>query len=74
MNRSDWLQQLKNGDPVEIFMLRQSKGVATVDHVTKTLIVIGRYGKTKRFNRTTGVLCGRKPMKHLFRIEPVGKE
>jgi len=69
MNRSDWLRQLKNGDRVEIFVLSQSKGVATVDHVTKTLVVIGKYGKAKRFSRTTGVLCGRKPLKHLFRLE-----
>jgi len=65
-----WLSQLKVGDPVRVFIGSQAKEVQTVTSAPKTFVTIGKYGKAMRFNRKDGIVCGKRPLKNLFRIEP----
>lgn len=70
MTRKEWLQQLKVGDSVAVYSMSQRMQVAEITSATRTQITIGKYAKRTRFRRSDGMLCGKKPMGHLFRIEP----
>lgn len=70
MTKEEWLQQLKLGDTVIVWIGQNSKGPHTVTGSTPTLITIGKYAKVQRFRRKDGKLAGNKPLGHLFRIEP----
>lgn len=65
----DWLAQLKEGDLVVPVIHGERKDPVSVTRATATQITIGKYAKRTRFNRKTGVICGSRPLKHLFRIE-----
>jgi hypothetical protein len=69
VTRDEWLASLTEGSRVAVYI----NGNRVVDEVlTRTndsYVTIGKWGMAKRFNRKTGILCGTKALKHLFRLE-----
>lgn len=64
-----WLAQLKEGDIVIPVINSERKEAVPITRAAKTSVTIGKYAKAMRFSRKTGVICGRKPLKHLFIID-----
>jgi hypothetical protein len=69
MSHMEWLRQLRPLDHVAVHIGASRVEVAQVTSTSRTLITIGKYAKRTNFSRSTGMMCGRKPMGHLFRIE-----
>lgn len=70
MTRTEWLDSIKVGDTVYVFIGRQCKGAHLVTSAPRSMITIGKHAKKMSFRRSDGLMAGRKPMGHLFRIEP----
>jgi hypothetical protein len=70
MNRSERLQRLTIGDLVAVYIGSNVKGHEVVTAANDKWVTVGKYGKAKRYSRKDGIICGHRPMKHLFRIEP----
>jgi len=69
MTRDEWLLRLEVGSLVAIYIGSNHAGNEVITSANDKYVTIGKHGRAKRFNRKTGVLCGAKAMKHLFRIE-----
>lgn len=69
MSHMEWLRQIRPLDRVAVHINGVRVEVAEVTSTSRTLITIGKYAKRTNFSRSTGKLCGKKPMGHLFRIE-----
>ena len=69
MTREEWLQQLKAGDTVAVYIGSNRVADEVLTRTNDLYVTIGKWGMAKRFNRKTGILCGTKALKHLFRIE-----
>jgi hypothetical protein len=69
MTREEWLQQLKVGDTVMVWIGQDCKGPHLVTGSTPTLIQIGKYVRAQRYRRKDGKLAGKRPMGHMFSIE-----
>jgi hypothetical protein len=66
----EWLKQIRPLDMVAVCAGTSVMNTAQVTSTSRTLITIGEYAKKANFSRKTGKLCGKRPMGHLFRIEP----
>jgi hypothetical protein len=69
MTHMEWLRQVRPLDHVAVYVGSARVEVAKVTSTSRTLITIGKYVHRTNFSRSTGKLCGQKPMGHLFRIE-----
>lgn len=69
MSLMEWLRQIRPLDTVAVCVGKARIDVAEVTSTSRTLITIGKFAKRTNFSRSTGKLCGKKPMGHLFRIE-----
>jgi len=69
MTREEWLQSLTAGSKVAVFIGSNRVADEVIERTSTHYVTIGKWGMAKRFNRATGILCGTKALKHLFRIE-----
>lgn len=68
MNYFDWLSQLKVGDTVVPYIHGEPKASEEITRASRIHVSIGKFAKTIRFSRATGMICGHKNLKTLFRI------
>lgn len=64
-----WLAQLREGDFVIPVIHGERKEVQPLTKVSKTTVTIGKYAKAMKFSRKTGLICGKRPLKHLFSLD-----
>jgi hypothetical protein len=67
--RLKWLAELTVGSLVAVYIGESHVGNEVVTAENDKWVTVGKYGKAKRYSRKTGLICGHRPMKHLFRIE-----
>lgn len=70
MTRSAWLHSLKVGDTVAVYCGSEHINVETVTSASRTLVTTGKHARKASFRRKNGKLAGRRPLGHLFHIEP----
>jgi hypothetical protein len=70
VTREEWLQQLAVGDLVTVYASSNRMEVATITAAPGSFVTIGKHGRKLNFSRATGLVCGKRLLKHLFRIEP----
>jgi hypothetical protein len=71
MTREEWLATLTVGSLVDVYIGPNKVTAEVITRENDKWVTVGKWGLAKNFSRKDGVITGHRPMKHLFRIEPV---